>query len=690
MVIISITIYETSNAQWVQTNGPEGITIKKFFDNDSVLFSGTSAKGAFRSYDHGMTWLVSNSGIENQEVFSFERDPQYLFAGTRDGVYRSGDNGITWTPANIGIQNLFVNCLIVEGGYLFAGTMGAGIYRSSDDGNTWVDANASTLNTTTIWAICYSDTNLIVEADNYVYKSSDYGNNWNQDQGPTQLFSISNFLTQGDTVIASAYGGIFYSYDTGNNWSSYQSVDPGHTFIGLASSNDTIYAGNQTGIYRSADYGITWNYMSATGLPIGHRSYGHFTRSAQNYLLGMDELGVFVSSDNGNTWSHSTNGFLPASNEDNSIIAAGNDLLIGTHSDGVFKTTDNGATYIKIGTTQSLDTLSNAIVKAVLNPFPNILIAATCDYGLYRSADNGSTWTHILAGLPPLSNNACFEGLAKSADKILAASSKGLYYSSDSGLTWSASNIPTTYHVTCISANGSAVVAGVSNPSAGVYRSTDHGVTFSMTAPISDIICSATDGLNYFYLGTFTGSYYSPDNGISWFAVGPGIPAGDPGFCVAAIGANVFIGNNHGVYYSPNNAASFTTVNQGLDPDPNHSIQGLAANATYIFAGTFRNAMWRRPLSDFGIITAVNQNMPDETQVSLYPNPATNRLNISSMYSNETVEILSTFGERIIKSEFAGRNFEIDISSLSNGIYFVKLTSEKGKISINKFQVAGK
>src|SRR6478752_6056209 len=86
-----------SNAQWTQTNGPTGITINTFHDSGNALFAGSSAKGGFKSVDHGVNWQPANTGIENTEIFSFTEDEDYLYAGSLQGAYRSADIGATWT-----------------------------------------------------------------------------------------------------------------------------------------------------------------------------------------------------------------------------------------------------------------------------------------------------------------------------------------------------------------------------------------------------------------------------------------------------------------------------------------------------------------------------------------------------------------------------------------------------------------
>lgn len=69
--------------------------------------------------------------------------------------------------------------------------------------------------------------------------------------------------------------------------------------------------------------------------------------------------------------------------------------------------------------------------------------------------------------------------------------------------------------------------------------------------------------------------------------------------------------------------------------------------------------------------------------ITIFPNPTTNTLFITS--ENLQIEQLSVFnpsGQKVMELEEV--TTEIDVSSLQNGIYFLKLTSEEGTI-IKKF-----
>ncbi|MEP7318099.1 MAG: hypothetical protein ABI921_05150 [Panacibacter sp.] len=600
-----------ANGQWVQTQGPPGINVNVFFNEDSILLAGTSSKGAFISLNNGATWSVTGSGLENTSVLSFLRDTTYLYAGTDKGVFRSANNGTTWVAANNGIETQTINNMVIGGGYLFAGTSGQGVYRSADQGNTWQNANGNALNYSQIYAMCYINNRLIVEADNYLFYTLNAGNSWFADQGNTAFFVIKHFLVLGNTLLASARNGIFRSTNGGNTWTKFKPIlaDEYTELLGFVFSNGIVYTADKRGMLQSADTGKTWTNIPATGLRIGTRFNNHFAQSGKFFLTGMDEIGVYRSADTGKIWKQAIRGLPVASGIDNALININDTILSGTHSDGVYGTINNGNKWIKIGTRNNSDTLSNAVVYSIFNPAPGILLAGSCGDGLYRSINNGTTWKHITEGLPYklFDNYECDFGITRSGPNILLATTNGIFYSSNNGRTWIATNLNgDRISVFAIAANGSIAVAGVSEGvppfQSGIYRSTNNGVTWTLAQVVRDVITMAADGATNFYAGTFSDSWRSTNNGISWNPMTNGLPFNEGGYAIKTVDTNnVFIGNSSGVYFSSNKGSSFTNVNTDLDPAPNNSVQGITANSKFLFAGLARNGIWRRPLTDFGI-----------------------------------------------------------------------------------------
>ncbi|MEZ4799742.1 MAG: T9SS type A sorting domain-containing protein [Flavobacteriales bacterium] len=68
--------------------------------------------------------------------------------------------------------------------------------------------------------------------------------------------------------------------------------------------------------------------------------------------------------------------------------------------------------------------------------------------------------------------------------------------------------------------------------------------------------------------------------------------------------------------------------------------------------------------------------------ISIYPNPATSVINISSNEIIESIEFIDVFG-KVSKSSI-NVNSTIDVSNLSIGVYFLHLYTKKGSV-IKKF-----
>ncbi len=682
----------TTFAQWVKTNGPEGICVTSFFNSDSILLCGTKAQGVYRSPDNGNSWIVSNQGLQNKWIDCFEKDSTYLYAGCfGEGVFRSSDNGNTWLPANTGIQNESVTCLLRVGGILFAGTVWNGIFRSHDQGNTWVPSNGGVFSQAYIKAMVYCAPRLMVEADNYIIYSYDLGITWNIDQGTTQFYQIYDFFQEGDTLLAAAFNNLFRSTDGGVTWSNPLILNS--TVAGFARIGNTVYAGTGFGVYSSNDWGLSWTPIPATGLRHG---ISDFILSGNNFVLGRQEIGIAISADTGNTWTQlPLSQFARASTIDNSMIFANDTVYTGTHGNGVFATADHGNTWNKIGTTNQFDTLSNESVFSMLHVQPNILLAGCGWNGLFRSTDNGVTWTHITAGLPvqgnPPSTNV--QTLAQCGSNLLAATTQGVYYSSDSGLTWNITNLTGS---AILSSGGFAVrgniacVGIVAFPLPdGIYRSTDYGVTWFFTAPLSDIEVMAVGGNHTMYCGSLFTSAVSYDDGINWQGNGIG-----GAFTILAWDSYAFIGNNNGVFFTNDSGSTWTMMNQGMDPYPNNSVQGLTRDNAYVYAGTYLDAVWRRPLSDFGITTTVTELTNKTERITIIPNPASEFIKInlpSSIKENYSFTIFNTTGQAFLSKEInsivENNSLTIYVKSFPPGIYTVMVKCNDKLFSSNFIKI---
>lgn len=76
-----------------------------------------------------------------------------------------------------------------------------------------------------------------------------------------------------------------------------------------------------------------------------------------------------------------------------------------------------------------------------------------------------------------------------------------------------------------------------------------------------------------------------------------------------------------------------------------------------------------------------------ESQISsltISPNPVNDYLNINSKYKLKSVQIFNTMGQKVFFEEILN-TMEINVSDLSGGVYFLKLTDDQNNNTIKKF-----
>ncbi|OBX25190.1 hypothetical protein A9996_11270 [Gelidibacter algens] len=71
---------------------------------------------------------------------------------------------------------------------------------------------------------------------------------------------------------------------------------------------------------------------------------------------------------------------------------------------------------------------------------------------------------------------------------------------------------------------------------------------------------------------------------------------------------------------------------------------------------------------------------------SLYPNPATNEINLKSISAIQKVQLYNSLGQVVIeRTTNLVKEVKFDISDLGGGMYFINIKSEDGKIETKKF-----
>ena len=676
IILFSLLVSWSASAQWIRTNGPQGVAVRFLTNINGTIYCGTEVNGIYISTDDGVSWIARNAGIETYGVSSIISVQGYIFAGTLGaGVYRSSDNGINWTAPTNG-NTLFVTSLVANDPYIFAGAGSLGVYRSSDNGSTWEQK----LNVFGVGAMCKSGDKILASESNYTAYTTDNGETWMNVQ-PLEGAIIFSYYCMGDTIFAGGQTKIYRSTNNGNTFTTIN-LNLGFSIVNIYSFTyvgSTLFAATSyDGVYKSTDFGFNW---TAANEGMGPKDVRALTTTNSSTLIsGTHYVGMYRSTDLGLSWNKSMSGF-PAGISILSLLESESSIYAGTR-DGVYRTDNNGDSWIKL--TGINDTVNYCTVWDLCELEGTLYISAFLQFNttVYKTSDNGTTWIRCGNGLP--TGISFIKGLVASGNNLVAGTGEGIYYSSDRGDSWHISNGPID-NIESLAASGNYVYAAV--PSGyGIYRSFDSGVNWSLSlqSTVDYIDVAAKD--NYAFAGSFfEGARYSVNYGSTWSESG-GFPSDASIFVIGPVGDGMVLAGTDlepsWIYASFNNGAYYSPYSEGLFE--NASVEAFAVNDTFMFAGTDYNGVWLRLRPGVVGIEDQNNNLPTEYNLSQnYPNPFNPSTTIEYSIpksANVKLEVYNSLGEKVATlvnayEEAGTYKINFNAEGLSSGIYFYRITS---------------
>jgi hypothetical protein len=207
---------------------------------------------------------------------------------------------------------------------------------------------------------------------------------------------VEALAVAGANVIAGAgHGGVFRSSNDGTSWAPINSglVDEYGVIQGVSSLaiSGTVMIAGGNGIYVSSNGGAKW-LPDRLGIP--QTGITALVSSGPNVYAASVQ--VYASTNSGIEW-HETSSLTEVPNRlqyVTSLAVAGTDLYAGTIvAPDLYRSTNNGVTW-----TQADSGLTGPPVSAIAAS-GTMLFAGTRD-GAFLSNNGGGTWTHVSEGLP--------------------------------------------------------------------------------------------------------------------------------------------------------------------------------------------------------------------------------------------------------------------------------------------------
>jgi photosystem II stability/assembly factor-like uncharacterized protein len=284
------------------------------------------------------------------------------------------------------------------------------------------------------------------------------------------------------------------------------------------------------------------------------------------------------------------------------ILNFNGELYLSTAGTGVYKSTDDGSSWIQIN--NGLTSQQAMDIYQVIS-YNGSLYAATTG-GIYKSTDDGNDWVKKSNGIT-IGPGALYEftmSVVEYNGMLLTGAYNGIYYSTDGAENWTLTNISGegieaknfTLH------NGILFAARESINSPIGYKSFDGGMNWEDLTGLSyfNTITFFSEG-NYLWAGIVGGVWLSTDNGITWEDRSNGLNL-DP-YSSSIIRVNGILLTSlkfggSGIFSSTDDGLNWENISDGL-PFLN-SIEKLISFNGEVLAAT-SNGLWQRDLTEIPV-----------------------------------------------------------------------------------------
>lgn len=596
--------------------------------NPDLIFATSENSGIFRSEDGGATWERAVTDSRGFDVEFKPGDLSVVYA-SGSGFHKSTDGGMTFTtitgfdsgPKMIGVSAADPSrVLVLEA----RGSVFGGLYTSSDSGDSFTKFNHGNLNF-------------------FGYSTSGMDNNG---QAPRDMAIAINPENADEVHIAgiltwrSMNGGASFSITS--DWipgnAAAQNIGYCHADVDdLMFYGTTLYAVTDGGIFKAENTGtISADYYEdlTTGLSI-----------RQFYKIGItqtEEVKVSGGSqDNGTSFYTEAGGWkdwLGADGMETFIDKDDPQRFYGTSQFGaLYRSNNGGSTYFSLN--RPGNGQGNWVTPFEQDPIlPNTIYVG---YNrIYKSENGGGTWAAIS------------QTFGRNLDNLKIAPSNSLVMYASSGNT--------------------------------LYRTVDGGATnwvSSVPGGIINSIAIHPSNPNKVALAVTTGNrvLVSEDGGETWINYRKNLPA----FSSLALvwddngQDGLYLGMDYGVYYIDNTFEDWQPYSNLL---PNVIINELEINnvTRKLYAATYGRGLWVSPLVERTVGIEDNTFAKD---IVLFPNPASAEVSLKVPGNIEAEIRVFDMNGRLLKyfknAQIDGV-YEMDISSLSAGTYFVRINSAEG------------
>jgi len=352
--------------------------------------------------------------------------------------------------------------------------------------------------------------------------------------------------------------------------------------------------------------------------------------------------------------------------------------LLASNENYLYRSVDNGASWTQL---ESVD-------GPVLGIAPNGHIFARGGKAIVRSTDNGANWTSLRITKdnptdPPVNSFA----ITPLGEIIVATGSSGLYISKDDGGSWGEEGVfpdPFTYPVFIGSMRNGDLYASTNTELA---HSTGIGQTWTIiTGAFGTAQTFASGPNNVAIVAGSNGVFRSTDHGANWTLIATPDGSSDPLYKVAvAANGNLFYGLSSdfsaakGLFRSTNDGAGWDDFTAGLSNTRIHDIAISRAGFVYVATdnGIFKS------LTSTGDVKRTGERAARFDLRQVWPNPVREQATISFSLPEAALITLKVFDvsgrevKRLAEGRYSAGSYSatFDTKGLPKAPYYYALTA---------------
>ena len=235
------------------------------------------------------------------------------------------------------------------------------------------------------------------------------------------------------------------------------------------------------------------------------------TKIGSKIYVGTFDGGVFKSGDNGQTWIARNNGIsnIPIL----SIAGVGSTIYAGSSGSGLFKSLDDGMSWVAMNNGLT----NNSILSLYVSSTGLEVYAGTEGSGIFKTTDGGANWIPINTGL----SNLYIRSIVKKGSDFFVGTGNGIYRSTDGGDNWWLRGLAGN-QVNALFVDGANLFAGTAVN--GIYWSSTSGSSWVQKYCCGyDVRSFSSDGTAVYATTYGSGIVKTSDNGTTWTPVNNGI-----------------------------------------------------------------------------------------------------------------------------------------------------------------------